>query len=97
MHNWNLLWIPLIFSALTTELQAGDIYRGMLLYENNCHHCHYRFLHYRPHRKVRSLAELQRQIAIWQNEIGLDWNAEDIADVQAYLNRRYYRIPEFTP
>ncbi len=97
MRKTTLLWLLLAFTAAASPLHAGEVYRGMLLYENNCHACHNRFLHYRPHREVRSLDNLQRQIAIWQNEIGLDWNAEDIADVQAYLNRRYYRFPEFRP
>ncbi len=92
-----LFWILLILSMSAVEPQAGEVYRGLLLYENNCHACHYRFLHYRPHREVRSLAELRRRIAISQNEIGLDWDAEDIDDVRAYLNRRYYRFPEFRP
>ena len=95
MRKTHLLGILLGLGISASQPQAGEVYRGMLLYENNCHACHYRFLHHRPQRKVRSLGELARQIVIWQAEVGLDWNAEDIADVQAYLNRRYYRFPEF--
>jgi hypothetical protein len=91
------IWPLLICLAGPGVSQAGEAYRGMLLYENNCHACHYHFLHYRPRRKARSLDDLQRQIVIWQNAIGLNWNAEDIADVATYLNRRYYRFPQFTP
>ena len=97
MKTSTLLGILLALATFGSEARPPSAYRGMLLYENNCHYCHYRFLHYRPRHKVRSMADLQHQIAIWQAEIGLDWDADDVADVQRYLNRLYYGFPDTGP
>ena len=97
MEKSIFIGILLAFAAGAAEARPPSEYRGMLLYENNCRFCHYRFLHYRPQRKVHSLTELERQIAIWQAEIHLDWDAEDLADVRSYLNRLYYGFPDSRP
>ena len=82
----------LVFAA---SASAAEPYRGRLLYENHCYHCHYRNIHFRPRRKVRSLGELRREIWLWQGEMGLEWNRRDVADVLAYLNWLYYGFPYF--
>lgn len=85
----------LLLALLVYAASAGAVepYRGKLLYENHCWYCHYRNVHFRPRRKVRSLDNLQRQIRIWQEALGLDWTRHDVADVLAYLNWLYYGFP----
>jgi len=81
--------------VMASSASAVEPYRGKLLYENHCWYCHYRNIHFRPRRKVHSLGDLQRQIWIWQQELGLEWNRRDVADVLAYLNWLYYGFPYY--
>ena len=95
MHSQSLLTILVAGFLYAASTDAVEPYRGKLLYENHCLHCHYRNVHFRPLRKVRSLDDLERQIRNWQEEIGLDWRRRDVADVLAYLNWLYYGLPYF--
>jgi hypothetical protein len=83
----------LTFPFYITPSGAVDAYRGGLMYENFCHYCHYRNVHFRPRARVRSLDDLAREIRLWQEVANLRWSNDDIADVQAYLNWLYYRFP----
>ena len=95
MHFRSLLTVLLAGLVYAASVGAVEPYRGKLLYENHCYYCHYRNVHFRPRRKVHSLDDLQRQIWIWQEEMGLDWRRRDVADVLAYLNWLYYGFPYF--
>ena len=78
---------------LVPSTRAANPPRGQLLYEGFCHHCHLSEVHYRVGTKVNSWGKLLQLVAVWQGEMQLGWQAEEIADVASYLNRRYYRIP----
>lgn len=89
------LTTALLLGLLHTPLTpAAEPYRGMLLYDMYCHHCHLRAVHLRPHGKVQSLEDLGYQVERWQSVMRLYWRERDIADVQAFLNWRFYRFPE---
>jgi CxxC motif-containing protein (DUF1111 family) len=83
------IWVA---NLLLPAAAVADVYRGELLYENNCQACHDCALHARQPRKARSARQLQHLIGLWQTELKLDWSAGDIADVQDYLDRRYYHF-----
>jgi hypothetical protein len=68
--------------------------RGLLLYENSCHHCHLAEIHYRINSRVDSWAGLRRLIDIWQEEMGLGWTEEDVTDVALWLNHAFYRLSD---
>lgn len=65
--------------------------RGKLLYENHCMGCHESLVHVRERRLVKSLAELQAQVARWSSYQNLRWNKEDVGEVARYLNQHFYR------
>ena len=64
--------------------------RGKLLYENHCLGCHESVVHVRERRQVKSLTEVQAQVARWSSYQNLRWNKEDVGEVVRYLNERYY-------
>jgi hypothetical protein len=85
-----LLVVTLGVLSWASVAQPPDPCRGRLLYEIHCYACHYRNIHFRPHRKVHSPADLTREIDIWQEAGGQEWNRQDIADVAIYLDWLYY-------
>lgn len=76
---------------------AADAARGQLLYETACAACHTTQAHWRDKRVVRSWGDLIFQVTRWQQVAGQNWEADQVADVAAYLNRRFYGLPCPTP
>lgn len=83
----------LLLIAATVGAQAASPERGRLLYGNYCFHCHMTEIHFRVGSEIGSWDRLQRVIRVWQNELRLGWDDEDVRDVASYLNARYYRLP----
>lgn len=75
----------------------ADAARGALLYETACAACHTTQAHWRDKRVVRSWGELIFQVTRWQQVAGQNWNADEVADVAAHLNRHFYGLPCPTP
>lgn len=71
----------------------ADGQRGRLLYETACTACHTTQAHWRDKRLVRSWPELVHQVTRWQNNAGQTWTGEEIVDVAAHLNERFYKLP----
>jgi hypothetical protein len=78
--------------AVAPSAEAASADRGWLLYDNFCYHCHISQIHYRVGSVISAWPELIRVVTMWQAEMGLDWTAEDIADVASWLDRAYYRL-----
>ncbi len=72
----------------------GDAARGALLYDTACVRCHGEQVHWRDKHLVHSRPELLSQIRRWQSAAGQQWSEEEIADVAAYLESRFYRFRE---
>jgi mono/diheme cytochrome c family protein len=72
---------------------AADADRGRELYESACIGCHGRSVHARTQKSVRSCAELRGAVARFARIQGRNWDAEDLDDVGAWLNLRYYGFP----
>ena len=49
-------------------------------------------VHEREQRLPENLGELQRKVERWQQNQGLHWGREEIADVVDYLNASQYRF-----
>jgi hypothetical protein len=71
----------------------ADAHRGGLLYEAACGECHTTQAHWREKHIVTTWPELLFQVERWQRVAGRGWSAQEIEDVAAYLNARFYRMP----
>lgn len=76
----------------SSSTPAANPERGQALYETQCESCHSDWAHSRKHRKTKSLADLRKRTAAWSTHSGLDWSAEEIDDVVAYLDKRFYHF-----
>ncbi|HUL94657.1 MAG TPA: hypothetical protein VLT89_01540 [Usitatibacter sp.] len=93
------LTAALLGAAITTS--AGDppaarlldADRGGLLYEQACGACHTTQAHWREKHLVHTWPELLFQVERWQRVAGRGWTREEMEDVAAYLNRRFYSVP----
>jgi mono/diheme cytochrome c family protein len=75
------------------ERAMADAGRGRLLYETACAACHTEQAHWREKSLVHDWPGLVYQVTRWQDNAGQSWRAEDIEDVAAYLNHRFYHLP----
>lgn len=76
--------------------RAADIERGRALYETRCNVCHATGVHIRQSRKAVNFEGIREQVVRWNRELGGTWGADEIDDVSAFINSRYYfyRCPE---
>lgn len=72
---------------------TADAQRGRLLYDTACVECHTTQAHWREKRLVRTWPDLFHQVTRWQALSGQNWRKEEVADVAAYLNERFYKLP----
>lgn len=70
----------------------ADVRRGQLLYDTACATCHGEQVHWRDRSLVRDWPGLVYQVTRWQMNAGQTWGVDEIRDVSAYLNHRYYRL-----
>jgi hypothetical protein len=85
----------LVFSlALSPALaDSEDALRGEMLHGLRCMTCHNAGMYLRKQRKVTTVDDLRSQIQKWSVEAGLlDWTADEVEDIAAFLNQRYYRL-----
>ena len=80
-------------NAAVPEQSMADVSRGRLLYRNTCATCHSEQAHWREKSVVHTWSDLLFQVTRWQNIAGQQWRPQDIEDVAAYLNGRFYRLP----
>ena len=90
-----LRWFPLAaFAAALAGAPAAaqDLSRGRALYETRCTACHETSVHQRSSRKAQSFASLRAEVERWNASTGGDWKRDEVDQVTAYLNERYYRF-----
>ncbi len=95
LHRWipcRVLATLLFALSLSAAGFAADFDRGRALYEHHCQSCHEDWAHTRGNRKVTTLDGLRMRVSSWSVHSGLDWGAEEISAVTAYLNRRFYQL-----
>ncbi len=87
---------PLFALVLTLTLlpsaQAGDATKGRQLVDKHCQSCHGSEVYTRPDRRVTSLDGLHKQVRRCELALGLTWFDNEIDDVSAYLDQRYYKF-----
>ena len=80
-------------TAVVPADAMADPARGELLYQTACASCHDQQTHWRARHVVDDWPQLLEQVAHWQSIAGQRWGPEEIEDVAAYLNRRFYDLP----
>lgn len=95
------LIVPALALAYAVPAGAADIRHGQALHETHCISCHAGLaggdgsaLYTRADRRVSSLPGLERQVRFCRDNLGLVWFDEDVEDVAAFLNARYYQFKE---
>lgn len=88
-----------VLTPLSVSLLLGSFCVGAeeqsdahALHEKNCISCHGTDVYTREDRKVTSYEGLGRQVRRCETALGLRWFDEEIDDVSAYLNSKYYRL-----
>ena len=76
----------------TTSTSATELPRGKMLYENHCKECHESNVHIRKNRRARSTADIIYWITRWSTHLKLNWNTDDINEVEHYLEETYYKF-----
>jgi mono/diheme cytochrome c family protein len=99
----NMFVRPLTALALFAAAGAAsaDVERGARLHAENCVTCHRSLvggdgskLYTREDRRVTSLAGLEAQVRRCENNLGLTWFDDQVADVVEYLHANYYDFQE---
>ncbi|MBF0282974.1 MAG: cytochrome c [Magnetococcales bacterium] len=91
--------LSLSAAGWASEAVKGDPAKGEALHEKHCIACHAgRFdgdaskMYTRPNRKTANLAKLNSMVGYCSQQLGLQWFDEEVADVAAYLNGKYYQF-----
>jgi mono/diheme cytochrome c family protein len=94
-----LTFLGIVAAVAGAPAQAADLAQGEALYQQHCVSCHASLtggkpesLFTRKDRRVTSLEGLKKQVRRCELSLGLMWFADDIDNVSAYLNQRYYRF-----
>lgn len=95
IYALNLL---LLFPA---TLYAEDIERGKSLHDENCTSCHSKMypgdgngIYTRSNRRIETLDGLSIQVNRCKDSLGFKWPEDQIDDLVAYLNKKYYKFKE---
>ena len=88
---------PVILAALVLcagngPIHAADINNGKQLQQANCMSCHDDGMYTREDRKITTLDGLDKQVRRCELTLGLQWFDDDVSDVSAYLNQRFYKF-----
>ena len=80
---------------------AADVSRGKQLHHENCIRCHAAMqggdgtgIYTRENRRIDSLEALHKQVNRCKNSLDVGWPEEDVEDVVAYLNERFYKFED---
>ena len=76
--------------APLASAQGENITQGKELHQESCVKCHKADIYERPERKVKTMKHLHSQVLFCAVSNDVEWFAEEIDDVTAYLNTFYY-------
>lgn len=88
----SLALAAVLASAPALAADAAPESRGALLYGNHCITCHNANMHWRANSIVKNWGGLVTLVRRWQGTAQLNWTDEDIDEVAAYLNQRFYHL-----
>ena len=78
-------------SACSKSGQDDPVVRGEEIHKV-CLPCHNTTLYVSPQRKIKSLPELREEVARWGDYYNPALSEQDIEDVTAYLNAKFYQF-----
>ena len=87
---YGLLIFLTIIPFLVTPVLAVDLENGKSLHDENCLRCHDESKYTRKNRIVKNFQQLYERIKQCELMAELTWFDEEIADVTAYLNNKFY-------
>jgi cytochrome c5 len=88
-----LVVLPQAAALYSPLAPTADSARGRQLAEANCMVCHDNSIYVRPDRKAKDFTALGQQIRQGEQALGLGWTDGDVADVAAWLDQQYYKLP----
>ncbi|MSQ54821.1 MAG: hypothetical protein EXR31_05575 [Betaproteobacteria bacterium] len=77
----------------STALALGDADKGAKLHDS-CLQCHGTNVYVPPKSKVKTFKQLQAETAKWADYYNPKFSKLEIADLVAWLNREFYKLPE---
>jgi len=94
------LSVAALFSALLAAALAASISLNAAaegpdahaLYQDNCTSCHGPEVYTRADRKVTSKDQLNTQVRMCEQNLGLKWFDDEVRGVAALLNQEYYQF-----
>ena len=78
-------------AACTDSGQSDPVVRGELIHKV-CLSCHNTSLYVSPQREIKSLPALRQEVARWGDYYNPALSEQDIDDVTAYLNAKFYKF-----
>ncbi|MEL0586731.1 MAG: cytochrome c [Candidatus Thiodiazotropha sp. (ex. Lucinoma kazani)] len=81
-----------ILILVATSSQAADPGIGKKLNDEHCVKCHGSEVYTRTDRRVTSLPGLHKQVRFCEQNLGLTWFDDDVANTATYLNLEYYKF-----
>lgn len=67
--------------------------RGEMLYSVSCGACHATEVHWRAKKLATDPERLRREVLRWKDNVGAEWNIDDVNEVTRYLDATFYRFP----
>jgi cytochrome c2 len=95
LYRWlsvAVLGLPLCLTLSGRPATAADSQHGAELHNANCMHCHSAAVYERDKRIVTDREKLNSQVRRCSLSLEVQWFDEDIEDVVAYLNEKYYKF-----
>ena len=83
--------------AASPVASPPDRARGELLYDVHCIGCHTGGVHMGKDRQAVSFDDMRRSVRRWSAIQHLDWRDQDVDDVSAFLDGRYYHFGAAAP
>lgn len=83
----------LVFLVPGAVQAAGDPVRGEKLHQD-CLGCHGTELYVPPRAKVKTLSALKKETQRWNDRMNPKFNAQEIDDIVAWMNRDFYKFPK---
>ena len=80
-------------AATPLALALGDAEKGEALHKS-CVQCHNASQYQPPKAKVKTFKQLQQETAKWADYYHPKFDRLEVANLVAYLNRDFYRLPE---
>ncbi|MDT8387841.1 MAG: hypothetical protein RQ736_10020 [Thiogranum sp.] len=84
--------IFLLFATTCAASRPPDAAAGKELHDVDCLICHQTAHYTRSDRKVDSLSKLERQVDVCQQDVGAEWDTQQLNEVVRYLDSEFYHF-----